>query len=213
VVTRGRVLRASASATGVPPAPPTPRLDPGHAGRRVARVEVEARARAARIVAAAEARAEAIRRDAAARAAEEARAEEQAKAAAMYMALRAREERRAERELGRTVELAVLLAERLLGASLEARPELVMDLARQALAEARGARRARIEAHPLDADALVTHLEELGLSEGTAEVVPNPELSRGSLLLHTDLGTLDAKLAPQLDRLAEALRDALRPAS
>jgi flagellar biosynthesis/type III secretory pathway protein FliH len=44
------------------------------------------------------------------------------------------------------------------------------------------------------------------------DVVENAELARGSLCVHTDLGTLDAKLTPRLERLAAALRDALKPA-
>jgi flagellar biosynthesis/type III secretory pathway protein FliH len=35
-------------------------------------------------------------------------------------------------------------------------------------------------------------------------------LTRGSLVVHTDLGTIDAQLRPQLDRLAKALREAMR---
>jgi flagellar biosynthesis/type III secretory pathway protein FliH len=34
-------------------------------------------------------------------------------------------------------------------------------------------------------------------------------LSRGSLLLHTDIGAIDARLPVQLDRLAAAIRDVL----
>jgi len=79
--------------------------------------------------------------------------------------------------------------------------------------EARGATRAAIEASPLDADALRNHLVNLGLGQGLAsgalEVKIDPQLSRGSLRVHTNLGTLDVQLTPQLERLAEALRDAL----
>lgn len=205
IATRGRIVRGVGS-TG---APPTPRLDAGNAGRRIARAELEARERAAVIVAEATARAERIAHEARERAAEEARAAEQAKVAGMYIALRAAEEKRAERDLDRVIALATLLAERLLGKTLESDPALVTMLARQALAEARGARRARIEAHALDADALKAHLDALGLAPEAIDLVPRDDLSRGSLVLHTDLGTLDAKLAPQLDRLAAALRDAL----
>jgi hypothetical protein len=34
--------------------------------------------------------------------------------------------------------------------------------------------------------------------------------ARGSLVIDTDLGVLDARLAPQLDRLTETLREVLR---
>jgi flagellar biosynthesis/type III secretory pathway protein FliH len=205
---RGRIVRA---ATGSAPA--TPRIDPGFAGRRIARAELEARERAARILEDARAKARTIAEEAAARAADEARATEHAKLAALYLDLRAADEQRAERDIERAVELASALAERLLGAEFARDPALVAQLARQALAEARGARRARIEASPLDVDALRAHLGSLGFPDGACEIVENDQLARGSLVLHTDLGTLDAKLAPQLDRLAAALRDVLRTPS
>jgi flagellar biosynthesis/type III secretory pathway protein FliH len=145
------------------------------------------------------------------RAADEAAKAEHAKLAGLYLAFSAENERRAERDLDRTVSLAVLLAERLLGQALDARPELVAALARQALEEARGARRATIEANPLDAEALERHLVDVGMKQGAFDVRASPELSRGSLRVHTNLGTLDATLAPQLERLAKALRDALEP--
>jgi flagellar biosynthesis/type III secretory pathway protein FliH len=37
-------------------------------------------------------------------------------------------------------------------------------------------------------------------------IVPDATRTRGSLRFDTDLGTLDADLAPQLDRLAKKLR-------
>ena len=46
---------------------------------------------------------------------------------------------------------------------------------------------------------------------GALEILPDGSLERGSLLLDTDLGVLDARIAPQLDRLTEALADVLRP--
>ena len=140
----------------------------------------------------------------------EAREEEHAKLAAAWAALRAREERQAERDLDRAMELAAVLAERLLGGALELDPARIAALARQAIAEARGARRAVFDACPLDVDPLRRHLDEIGLPKEAVEVRPAEDLARGSLRVHTDLGTLDAQLSPQLQRLAAALRDALR---
>ena len=44
---------------------------------------------------------------------------------------------------------------------------------------------------------------------GAIDIRVDPLLSRGSLRIHTNLGSLDAQLTPQLERLAKALRDAL----
>ncbi|MEO8877968.1 MAG: FliH/SctL family protein [Polyangiaceae bacterium] len=133
--------------------------------------------------------------------------ENQSKLAAAYLLLKSREERLLETNLDRMTELAVALAERLVGTALEMTPEKITAMAQAALLEAKGARKARIEANPIDVDALREHTESLG---DAIVVEPNAELARGSLILHTDLGTLDARLTPQLERLARALRDALR---
>jgi flagellar biosynthesis/type III secretory pathway protein FliH len=84
-----------------------------------------------------------------------------------------------------------------------------MKLAEQALAEARGARSATILASPLDIDALTHHLEAAGIGPVVTLVRADPSLGRGSLRIVTNLGTLDAELHPQLERLARALRDTI----
>jgi flagellar biosynthesis/type III secretory pathway protein FliH len=197
VVGRARVVRGVSDSTPTRiPTAPQPRAG------RVLREEMEARERAAKIIADAEKAAAGV----AAKAALEAREAEVAKLAADFLLLRKEDEARAERDLDRAVELALVLAERLVGAALDRDPALVVPLARQALAEARGARRRRIEAHPDDAAALSRELQDLGPD---IVIESNEELSRGSLVVHTDLGKLDARLPVQLQRLAAALRQAL----
>jgi flagellar assembly protein FliH len=105
--------------------------------------------------------------------------------------------------------VAVALAERLLGASLRLDAARIADIASAAIAEARGARRILIEAHPADAEAL-RHSLGAAVSEAQAvDIRANEALARGDLRLQTDIGTIDAKLAPRLERLAAALRDAI----
>jgi flagellar assembly protein FliH len=218
-IVRGRIVRGEA----VEGARPVLRGGPGDVQRqRLAREEVEAHQNADRIlhgalsrseaiVASARADAERVAREAARHAAEG----EQARLAAAWVALREREERGATRELDRSIALAKLLAERLIGQAIALDPVLVTSIAREVLAEARGARRVRLECNPLDADALGASLSSAGFGgpQGVAlEVIPNAELARGSLRVHTELGTLDASLNPRLERLAAALRDAVEPA-
>lgn len=214
-VTRGRVIHGAAK--DAKPLLTAPLVSPERR-HRVARAEVAARLEAEVILEGAREEAEDIvalaRKQAGgarADAEREARESVHAELAAHYLALRQAEETRAENDLDRAVSLAVVLAERLLGEALEHNPDHVAALARQALAEARGARRAVIEANPLDADALTRHLDSVGMSRDAIEVRRAPDLARGSLRVHTNLGTLDAKLTPQLERLAAALRDALKP--
>jgi flagellar assembly protein FliH/type III secretion protein L len=203
--------------------------------RRIARERIEATLGAERILDDARTRAEAILADARWRAEElqasatrEAREEARAELAGRWLALRRAEVARFEKDADRLVPIAVALAERLLGAALELEPARVAELARGVLDEARGARRALIEAHPDDAAALRAHLRAAGLevllrdergndngngsgSGNVAEVEIRADvaLARGDLRLHTDIGVIDARLAPRFERLAEALRDAL----
>jgi flagellar assembly protein FliH/type III secretion protein L len=179
---------------------------------------VDAHEEAARIVAEARAHAEGMLAEAkgsvaavVATAARDAREETIASVTAELLAERLREEERIEQRLDRTIDLAVLLAERLVGEALAVDPARITALAQGALVEARGARRVRIEACPDDLPALEAMLASLGA--GVATVEASAELARGSLVVHTELGRVDARLAPQLARLAPALREALRERS
>jgi len=214
-LTRGRILRQSeigdrAVPLGGSASSPLPR------GRRVPRELVDAADRARRIVADAEDRARRLT-DAAARAAgdmrlraeAEGRAEGVAAVAAKAVALAQHEAAADERAIDRSVELARLLAERLLGESLKLDPSQVTALARQALREARGARRVRIIAHPDDARFLETERESLGVGLESVEIIADAERARGNLRLETEIGVLDAALGPQLDRLAKKLRESM----
>jgi len=185
-------------------------------GHVVRREVLEAAERARNLVAAAEAQAAQLINDAQRAAAElrlraetEARADASAKIAARALALRRHEARADERALDRSVELARLLAERLLGESLRVAPEQVVALARQALGEARGARRITLVAHPEDAKLLEISLPSLGLDAAVMVVRADPARSRGNLRIETEIGVLDAELAPQLERLSLKLRESL----
>ena len=139
----------------------------------------------------------------------EARAEATARVAAHALALSLRDDQALERSQDRVVEVARVLAERLLGEALELEPRRIVAIARRALEEARGARRVTIVAHPDDAALIEEALLTLHAG-GAATVLADPERPRGSLRLDTDIGVLDADLAPQLDRLLPKLRESLR---
>jgi len=127
--------------------------------------------------------------------------------AARWLAIRAREESAAARDLESSMAVARVLAERSVGAAVESDPKRIVPMAERALREARGARAVVIEAHPLDVGTLRSHVDFFGLPEASLEARVNASLARGDLLFHTDLGTLDARLRPQLERLATALRE------
>lgn len=193
MINRARILKNPTGATAA---------TVSERARVIPRVVMEARAEAERIVAGAEARAVAAAEAASA----EAREQELAKLAMSVLALRDADEKRAARDLDRTIEVAVLLAERLVGEALAVAPERIGELAAAALQETRGSRKIRIEAHPADVEALAKILGELG---SIATVETNADLGRGSLVVHTDIGKIDGTLRPQLDRLAAVLREAM----
>jgi flagellar biosynthesis/type III secretory pathway protein FliH len=216
LIPRARVVRGGEAARATPLFAP----GPGAAQRRrIAHEELEARLHAERMLQEAREEAAAVvargadeGRAVADEAVRQARVEADAQLAARWMALRAAEGRRLDDDAERIVPVAVALAERLVGATLELQPDRIARLAAVVLAEARGARRAVVEAHPADAEALraLVGAGAAGLDAHALDVRNNESLARGALRLHTDVGTIDAQLAPRLERLADALRDALR---
>lgn len=223
---RGRILRGNAS---VPRTTNVPHDSQERVGqddfpkaRRMHALEAAARTEATRILAEARHEAEMIRKNAEARAqthaaemVREARHREAAQWSAAYLTLRSREALADERQLDRNIDLARLLAERLLGKALTMDPSLVGALAKQALSEARGAQAVRLDAHPDDCVLLTSQVDELantmGLVRGSVSIQASSEMDRGELRVHTDLGTLHARIDTQLQYLADALREALRP--
>lgn len=206
-LSRGRVLETPAGpgSPGPPSGPPTQRVLPEALVRAHAEAETivaEARQRAEAIVSearqkAASARAEAER---------EGREEGTAALTAAWLRLRSAETRELAGREEQVLMLGRLLAERLLGRALSLEPTLMVDLTREALAAVVRARRVSLYVNPEDAETLRRHLGGLGLDTAAIDVHADPSRPRGGLRAETDLGTLDAELAPQLDRLVAALR-------
>ncbi|HVH47425.1 MAG TPA: hypothetical protein VM925_34055, partial [Labilithrix sp.] len=180
---RAHVIKAVTDSPETPP----PNVEAGDRARRIAREVLDARADAARIVADARQQAEAVIASAAEAAAAEARAKEVARLAAGFLALRDAEARRAEQEVDRLIELAVLLAERLVGEAIRVEPVRIAELAAAAIHEARGARRVRIDAAPDDVAALGGTVEDalVSLARTSSDSEGSLASSRGETL---DLG-------------------------
>jgi len=209
-ITRARVLRGG----GGTAEPPTPRLA---VRRRLPAEEARAHADAARILDDAmnhagrlEERARERVADMARLAADEAREQELARLAATAVHLDARAHAYSAAELERSVELARLLAERIVGAELTVSPERISHLAEELLTEAKGARAARIFGCREDLEALAGTFASLGLPAGTATFEVEPSLPRGSLVIESDVGTVDGRLATRLPLFSAALLEALR---
>lgn len=207
-LTRGRVLPAAEAHTSLaslaPLAPPSPL-------RRAAQVQAHDRALA--LVAGAHEEAAATLRAAAdeaaalrKRAVAEGQAEAEAALAARWVDLKRAEETWHQQREGDLLAVARLLAERLLLRSLDLDPRTITDLTRQALAPLRRARRLLFSVHPDDAEALRAGLASLGHDAALIEVHLEPTAPRGAVHIVSELGSIRAELAPQLDRLLAALR-------
>ena len=221
-VSRGKILRAEQTdATTVPGAGPVrdtasqllgmrrgrilrQELLAAHAAARA--VLAEAETRAAQLVANAQ-RDAADQRTSAEREGREAGA---AQFASKLVALSQLEANSDERSLDRSLALARLLAERLLGDELRLEPERVTALARAALTELRAARKITIVCHPSDAPHLEEALGILTVDEQSIDVRRDETRAQGCLRLETELGVLDGELGPRLDRLVRELAEELR---
>lgn len=112
-----------------------------------------------------------------------------------------------EQQSASVLQLGQVLAERLLGEALRLDRAVIVELAREVLSEAAGARRVLLHCSPqdqaqlLEAKPLFSEAFQLSL-----EIVVEPSLAPGDLLLESDLGLSDARLTTRLDHLLEVLR-------
>ena len=113
----------------------------------------------------------------------------------------------------RAVELALLLAGKILGLTFEADTSLVLEIVRGTLRRMADRDGIIVEVNPIDhelvAAAMAEIVEELG-GIHRFEVVAERRVARGGCIVRTAEGEIDAQLSVQLDRAAETLRDAVR---
>jgi flagellar assembly protein FliH len=172
----------------------------------------------------AEERLRAIAADAHRRAREEGLAEGQAEGRARINAavdalaeaereIRAREEaflRAAEQS---AVELAIAIAAKIVGGSVQARPETVLDVVAGALLRTSARHQLVIEVNPEDLEVVAESAEGLAARLGGVQrldVVAERRVERGGCIVRTEEGEIDARIGSQLDRVAELLADAGR---
>jgi flagellar assembly protein FliH len=106
------------------------------------------------------------------------------------------------------VELARVLAERVIGEELELRPERILLLAKQCIREGRGSSRLSLYAHPDDAAYLRQQIDQLNPDEAVElQIQSDPDLMQGDLRVETDVGTIDARIGTQLANLAAKIRE------
>ena len=168
---------------------------------------VSAHERARAIVADAEHRADALRADA------EREGRAVAEAALAKELLRMAEaldlERASLREAA--IEIALQAARRVIGQALTERPELVRQSVTALLARVRRARSVTVRVHPDDQATLgpeLASLRERSGLDGTLRFESDASLTRGGCVVHSDVGSLDARIETQLAALERALKSA-----
>jgi flagellar biosynthesis/type III secretory pathway protein FliH len=187
--------------------------------RRIAAEHWQAGERAAALLACAEAEAAGLRRDACAElAARRAEADAEgfqaglARAAAALLEAEARRDAALGAAEDELLDLALELARRLVVERLERAPEEVRGAAVEALLAARGRRRVSLHLHPEAAAALGHEAGPLAALAAlpAVELVADPALGRGDVLVETEAGAVDGRLEVRLAALGGALR-AARP--
>lgn len=109
----------------------------------------------------------------------------------------------------RAVHVAAAIAGRVIRKELTRDPEIPLALVREALEMAAGSPQVRIRLNPEDHAALAGQVQRLiaELSRlGTAEVAPDPAISRGGCRVETRYGVIDQQFETQLARIEEELR-------
>ena len=101
--------------------------------------------------------------------------------------------------------VAVQLAQQVLRAELQARPELVARVAAEAVnAVMLSARQISVQVHPADLPLVAEGAEEALKARG-ARLLPNPAIERGGVLVESDVGALDARIATRWAQASAAL--------
>jgi len=109
----------------------------------------------------------------------------------------------------RAVELAILIAERILGSALAVQPELVFNVVAGALRRALTRDRLAVDVNPADIDIVRTWLATNSSDGATIEVHAERRVAPGGCVVRTSEGEIDAQFSVQLERAGEVLRLAL----
>ncbi len=106
------------------------------------------------------------------------------------------------------IDLAIALAGKILAGSLQARPELVVELVQGALRRVAGQRTITVLLNPEDIDRVGTALGELRSQTGSGDVCdlqPDQRVEVGGALVRTAEGEVDVRVHTQLERAREVV--------
>ncbi|MBC7286525.1 MAG: hypothetical protein H5T86_00470 [Armatimonadetes bacterium] len=106
-----------------------------------------------------------------------------------------------------TATLAIEIARKIIREELQARPEAVVKMAREAVARIGGGEKLRVVVSGAAAEALKLHMGELEHSapNGNVEIVSDEALELGDVIVQSSHGEIDARIETQLARLKEEI--------
>jgi flagellar assembly protein FliH len=123
---------------------------------------------------------------------------------------------RAERLEAHAVDLALFLAEKVIGGALAVQPELVVEAVRGALRGIVERERVTVLVHPEDLEMVRAAMESMKVTLGGiehCEVQAERRVSRGGAIVRTADGDVDARMETKLQRAREVVEAALGTAS
>lgn len=106
------------------------------------------------------------------------------------------------------VKLAVAVARKIIGRSVEVNPNTVLHTAKEVLQSVRNGRIVTIKVNPLDEAALheqAGSLKMLGTQVGELLVVGSSSIEPGGCIVESELGIIDAQIGTQLASIEKAL--------
>lgn len=105
------------------------------------------------------------------------------------------------------VRLAMAVAERVIHGELVTNPAVIVDNVREALTRLVSREVVTLRVNPLDLDMIRTHRDQI-VAAGDVEhlrIVEDQRVDRGGVMVETDAGTIDAKVATQLREARRAI--------
>jgi flagellar assembly protein FliH len=130
-------------------------------------------------------------------------------------AVRADQFARADRLEAHAVDLALFLAEKVLGGAIAVQPELVVESVRGALRGIVERERVTVLVHPDDLEMVREAMDDVRASLGGiehCEVQAERRVSRGGAVVRTPDGDVDARIETKLQRAREVVESALSKA-
>jgi flagellar assembly protein FliH len=106
------------------------------------------------------------------------------------------------------VRLAVTIGEKIIAQELELRPEMVVNLVRNAMRRVRDREALRVSVNPHDLEQVRAAREDLisavdGIKK--LEVIEDRRVDRGGCIIESQNGTLDARISTQMEEINRAL--------